>query len=97
MFIYSPVVLIEPLVGRLLCPAAKGCHPIQYVLSLSPARVLTLWLVALSPFQAKAAPQMLRNYLFNGYRRLSAEALFFMIPFGAGGFPFCFSVGRFRR
>jgi UcrQ family len=43
---------------------------------------------ALSPFQSKAAPQMLRNYLFNGYRRLSAEALFFIIPFGAGQFLF---------
>lgn len=39
---------------------------------------------ALSPWQAKAAPKMLRSYLFNGYRRLSAEALFFLVPFGAG-------------
>ncbi|KAF9467185.1 cytochrome b-c1 complex subunit 8 [Collybia nuda] len=38
----------------------------------------------LSPFQSKAAPNMLRNYLFNGYRRLSGEALFFLIPFGTG-------------
>jgi len=29
---------------------------------------------------------MLRNYLFNGYRRLSAEALYFLIPFGTGAF-----------
>jgi len=27
---------------------------------------------------------MLRNYLFNGYRRLSGEALYFLIPFGVG-------------
>ncbi|KAF8892953.1 cytochrome b-c1 complex subunit 8 [Infundibulicybe gibba] len=38
----------------------------------------------ISPWQSKAAPNMLRNYLFNGYRRLSGEALFFLIPFGAG-------------
>jgi hypothetical protein len=31
---------------------------------------------------------MIRNYLFNGYRRISAEALFFLIPFGTGEFSF---------
>ena len=29
---------------------------------------------------------MIRNYLFNGYRRLSAEVLFFLVPFGTGLF-----------
>ncbi|PFH53419.1 hypothetical protein AMATHDRAFT_171189 [Amanita thiersii Skay4041] len=38
----------------------------------------------LSPFQAKAAPKMIRNYLFNGYRRLAGEAIFWIIPFGIG-------------
>ncbi|RDB23761.1 Cytochrome b-c1 complex subunit 8 [Hypsizygus marmoreus] len=38
----------------------------------------------LSPFQSKAAPHMIRSYLFNGYRRLSGELLFFLIPFGTG-------------
>ncbi|KAF8241042.1 hypothetical protein L208DRAFT_1420173 [Tricholoma matsutake] len=38
----------------------------------------------LSPFQSKTAPHMLRNYLFNGYRRISAEAVFFVIPFAIG-------------
>ncbi len=32
----------------------------------------------------KAAPQLLRSYLFNGYRRLSAEAFYFLLPFGFG-------------
>jgi ubiquinol-cytochrome c reductase subunit 8 len=41
-------------------------------------------LPAISPFQAKAAPNMLRNYLFNAYRRLSKEFLFFSIPFATG-------------
>ncbi|KAG5636271.1 hypothetical protein H0H81_008557 [Sphagnurus paluster] len=36
----------------------------------------------LSPYQAKAAPNMIRNYLFNGYRRLGGELLFWLIPFG---------------
>ncbi|TFK75654.1 hypothetical protein BDN72DRAFT_954818 [Pluteus cervinus] len=38
----------------------------------------------LSPYQFKANPNMIRNYLFNAYRRLSGEALFFIIPFAAG-------------
>ncbi|KAF8352058.1 cytochrome b-c1 complex subunit 8 [Amanita rubescens] len=38
----------------------------------------------LSPYQMKAAPQLIRSYLFNGYRRLSAEAFYFLLPFGLG-------------
>ncbi|KAM6501114.1 Cytochrome b-c1 complex subunit 8 [Amanita muscaria] len=38
----------------------------------------------ISPFQARAAPNWLRSYIFNGYRRLSGEALFFLIPIGIG-------------
>jgi ubiquinol-cytochrome c reductase subunit 8 len=34
----------------------------------------------LSPYQSKAAPNMIRNYLFNGYRRLAAEAVFWIVP-----------------
>ncbi|KAJ7634169.1 cytochrome b-c1 complex subunit 8 [Mycena polygramma] len=36
----------------------------------------------LSPYQAKAAPQMFRNYLFNGFRRLSVYALPILVPAG---------------
>ncbi|KAJ7449547.1 cytochrome b-c1 complex subunit 8 [Mycena latifolia] len=36
----------------------------------------------ISPYQAKAAPHMFRNYLFNGVRRLSVYALPIGIPFG---------------
>lgn len=43
-------------------------------------------LTAVSPFQAKAAPHWLRSYIFNGYRRLSGEALFFLVPFGIGAY-----------
>ena len=39
---------------------------------------------ALSPFQMRAAPNLLRSYLFNGYRRISGEALYFLVPFGLG-------------
>ncbi|KAG5642278.1 hypothetical protein DXG03_003055 [Asterophora parasitica] len=39
---------------------------------------------AISPFQAKAAPHMIRNYLFNGYRRLGGELIFWIIPFATG-------------
>ncbi|GLB42975.1 putative ucrQ family protein [Lyophyllum shimeji] len=38
----------------------------------------------ISAYRAKAAPHMLRNYLFNGYRRLSGELVFWLIPFGMG-------------
>ncbi|KXN82373.1 Cytochrome b-c1 complex subunit 8 [Leucoagaricus sp. SymC.cos] len=36
----------------------------------------------ISPWQTKSAPQMFRSYLFNGYRRLSGEFIFWAIPFG---------------
>ncbi|TEB32658.1 hypothetical protein FA13DRAFT_219209 [Coprinellus micaceus] len=39
---------------------------------------------ALSPYQAKVAPKFLSNYIFNGFRRLSGELLFFGIPFAVG-------------
>ncbi|KDR77122.1 hypothetical protein GALMADRAFT_246320 [Galerina marginata CBS 339.88] len=39
---------------------------------------------AISPFQTKAAPHWLKSYVFNGYRRLSGEILFFGIPFAVG-------------
>ncbi|KAF9022347.1 hypothetical protein BDZ89DRAFT_1163294 [Hymenopellis radicata] len=38
----------------------------------------------LSPFQSKAAPHWARDYLFNGYRRLSKEAIYWVIPFSFG-------------
>ncbi|PPQ95381.1 hypothetical protein CVT26_008226 [Gymnopilus dilepis] len=34
----------------------------------------------ISPFQTKAGPHWLKHYIFNGYRRLSGEVLFFGIP-----------------
>lgn len=44
-------------------------------------------LLAISPFQAKAAPNMFRNYLFNGIRRLtSPAAIIFYIPLAIGVF-----------
>ncbi|KAK7030740.1 ubiquinol-cytochrome-c reductase complex subunit 8 [Favolaschia claudopus] len=36
----------------------------------------------LSPYQAKAAPQMFRSYLFNGIRRLGVYALPIFVPAG---------------
>ncbi|EKM78391.1 QCR8 subunit 8 of ubiquinol cytochrome-c reductase complex [Agaricus bisporus var. burnettii JB137-S8] len=39
---------------------------------------------AISPWQTKAAPHMFRNYLFNGYRRISSELIFWVLPFGIG-------------
>jgi hypothetical protein len=30
---------------------------------------------------------MFRNYLFNGYRRIAGELIFWVIPFGIGASP----------
>ncbi|THU97614.1 hypothetical protein K435DRAFT_777901 [Dendrothele bispora CBS 962.96] len=38
----------------------------------------------ISPFQTKAAPKFIRTYVFNAYRRISAEAVYFVVPFAAG-------------
>ncbi|KAF4613091.1 hypothetical protein D9613_011040 [Agrocybe pediades] len=38
----------------------------------------------ISPWQTKAAPHWLKSYIFNGYRRISGEVLFFGIPMLAG-------------
>ncbi|KAJ3528294.1 hypothetical protein NMY22_g9468 [Coprinellus aureogranulatus] len=39
---------------------------------------------AISPYQAKVAPKFLSSYIFNGFRRISGELLFFGIPFAVG-------------
>lgn len=39
---------------------------------------------SIAPNQSRAAPNMVRNYLFNFYRRISREAAFFVIPFAVG-------------
>ncbi|KAF9269237.1 hypothetical protein L218DRAFT_891382 [Marasmius fiardii PR-910] len=41
-------------------------------------------LYTMSPFQSKAAPNMIRNYVFNFYRRVSGEAFYFVVPFAIG-------------
>jgi UcrQ family len=41
-------------------------------------------MTAISPWQTKSAPHWMRNYLFNGYRRISGELFFFGIPFALG-------------
>ncbi|KAF5386428.1 hypothetical protein D9757_005823 [Collybiopsis confluens] len=38
----------------------------------------------LSPLSAKAGPNWLRNYVFNFYRRVSVEAVYFVVPFALG-------------
>ncbi|EAU83901.1 hypothetical protein CC1G_10306 [Coprinopsis cinerea okayama7 len=38
----------------------------------------------ISPYQTKTAPHWARNYLFNFYRRIGGELLFFGIPFALG-------------
>ncbi|KAF8960887.1 cytochrome b-c1 complex subunit 8 [Flammula alnicola] len=38
----------------------------------------------ISPWQTKSAPHWLKSYLFNGYRRISGEVLFFGIPVAIG-------------
>ena len=38
----------------------------------------------LSPFRQRAAKNMFKNYIFNGYRRLSGELVYWSIPFAFG-------------
>jgi len=44
-------------------------------------------IIALSPFQSKVMPGYAKKFVFNGYRRLSAEAFYFLIPFATGMSP----------
>ena len=38
----------------------------------------------LSPFRQRAAKNLFRSYIFNGYRRLSGELVYWAIPFALG-------------
>ncbi|KAI0795516.1 cytochrome b-c1 complex subunit 8 [Abortiporus biennis] len=39
---------------------------------------------AISPNRQRAAKNMFRNWLFNGYRRLAAQVPYFVVPFAVG-------------
>ncbi|KAI9056442.1 hypothetical protein FKP32DRAFT_1599170 [Trametes sanguinea] len=39
---------------------------------------------SLSPFRQRAAHKMITNWVFNGYRRLSSQAVYWVIPFAMG-------------
>ncbi|GJE86333.1 UcrQ domain-containing protein [Phanerochaete sordida] len=39
---------------------------------------------AVSPWRQRAAKNMFRSYIFNGYRRLSQQAPYWIIPFAIG-------------
>ncbi|KZT64430.1 hypothetical protein DAEQUDRAFT_732664 [Daedalea quercina L-15889] len=39
---------------------------------------------AMSPVRQRAAYHMLRNWIFNGYRRMSGQVGYWIIPFGLG-------------
>jgi hypothetical protein len=43
-----------------------------------------------SPFRQSATSHMFRNWLFNGYRRLSAQLPYWVIPVGIGEFVVMF-------
>src|ERR1700722_11753942 len=69
------------------CDKGGWCHTVRsFLLSrLSHAHsVCHIRLIAISPFQSRAAPQMIRSYLFNGYRRLSQQVPYFILPFALG-------------
>ena len=46
--------------------------------------VLPAYSAGLSPFRQRAAKNMFKNYIFNGYRRLSGELVYWAIPFALG-------------
>lgn len=39
---------------------------------------------AMSPFKQRAVHNLFRSYIFNGYRRLSSQAVYWVIPFALG-------------
>ncbi|KAI0753273.1 cytochrome b-c1 complex subunit 8 [Daedaleopsis nitida] len=39
---------------------------------------------SISPWQQRAAHQLIRNYIFNGYRRLSSQLVYWVVPFAFG-------------
>lgn len=39
-----------------------------------------------SPFRQRAAHNLIRSYIFNGYRRLSSQAIYWVIPFALGAY-----------
>ncbi|KAK7683784.1 hypothetical protein QCA50_013160 [Cerrena zonata] len=39
---------------------------------------------SLAPNRQRPAKNLIRNYLFNGFRRLSSQAVYWVIPFGLG-------------
>jgi len=81
-------------VGRQARYSPEGRHYLWFV----PARLLSIsspytCSSAISPWQTKAAPNMFREYLFNGYRRMAGEFKFWAIPFGVGMQHPCFMLG----
>lgn len=38
----------------------------------------------MSPFKQRAVHNLFRSYIFNGYRRLSSQAVYWVIPFALG-------------
>ena len=42
---------------------------------------------AVSPFRQRAAKNLFRGYLFNGYRRLSSQVGYWIVPVVLGAFP----------
>jgi hypothetical protein len=50
---------------------------------LSP---LILALAAVSPFRQRGSKGIIRGWLFNGYRRLAAQAPYWIVPFAIGAY-----------
>ena len=43
--------------------------------------------LGLSPFRQRAAQNLISSYIFNGYRRLSGQLVYWVIPFAMGTLP----------
>ncbi|KAF5352077.1 hypothetical protein D9758_009449 [Tetrapyrgos nigripes] len=50
----------------------------------------------ISPYQSKAAPKMIRSYIFNFYRRVSGEAVYFVVPFALGYGVYTWAKNRYE-
>ena len=87
---------IEHLVGLPRTPEAEGHRPVWCACCSRIPEAYTHFLTfpfmctqytAISPMRQRATHNMLRNWIFNGYRRLSGQVGYFIVPFAIGQCP----------
>ena len=89
-------ICVEPLVGRQVWHQTERRHPILSVLHflslvfhcsyrrLSLDYTCNALCAAVSPFRQRASKNLIQGYIFNGYRRLSAQFAYWAVPASLG-------------